>query len=338
MKLQNKQNEEFLARQKITREGRLGKMAELLCRFVTDSFAEDQIMLKEELRKNLELLKDGIREHMDAIQDCNELRQYLTSCGLENHVNEKILELSVAFEEKKALCAEMIHSLIPEIYVDYHPVQGEPEKGNIRLQKLAEEELPCRKELDDIQEKLAQTEEDIRRTEKERQETEAGFQDLMRQNAAERAKLEEEKPEIHYSTREIRREGFFGFLKDLFGKVQTGTIADDSELRQWQERVDRVQEGYDAQAREWNSRLEQVKERQKELETECGCLRAGLRETEEKIRTVLQEKAMQELEQYLFGEGGLSERMNAALELHMAENAQQDRKLAEKACREWMLG
>lgn len=336
MKLQNKQNAEFLERQKITGEGRLEKMAKLLCRFVTDSFAEDQKILREELLKDLKLLKDGIREHVDAIQDYQELCQYLSSCGLEDYMNEKIRELSVAFEEKKTLCAEMICSLIPGNCADFHPIQGEPEKGDVRLQKLAGEEMPCKKELDDIREKLAQTEEDIRRTEKERQETEEGFQDLMRRNAAERAKLEEEKPEIHYSTREIRREGFIGFLKDLFGKVQTETIADDSDLRRWQEQVDRVQEGYDAQAREWNDRLEQVKEKRKELEMEQGCLRTGFRETEEKIRTALQEKAQKELEGYLFGEGGFAERMNTALERHMAENAELVRGLVEKTCRERM--
>lgn len=338
MKLQYEKNAGFLERQNQAREKRLGKLAELLCGFVTEGFSEDHAMLQEELSKGLGLLKDEIRQQMDAISDFGEFCQYVQSCGLEKDVNRKLEEAVSVFEEKKALCAQMVYSLIPEIYVDYQPVKGEPETGSCSFQKLAGEELPWKRELEDLQEKQSQMEEDIRKAEQERQEAETGFQELMRRNAAERAELEEKKPEIRYSKREIKREGFLGFLKDLFGKVQTETIADDSELRRWQEQVDRVQEGYDAQAREWNGRLEAAKEKVKELETEHGCLLSGQQELEKKIRTALQEKVQQELETCLYGEGGLSERLGKALERDMAQNADEIRKLAEKACREWNLG
>lgn len=338
MELQNERNRDFLRRLNGDREAHFERLAELLNGFVTDRFHEYQLLLQEELQKELKLLQEETKRRMSAFHGIRELEEDILSRGLEGFVNGKMVEAVGVFEEKKLLCAETVYGLIPDSYVEYRPAWETFENVEFSMDEAFIPGLPWRQELEDIREAKAQMKEEISRTELERQEAEAGFQELMHQNAAKRSELEKEKPEIKYITKVIRREGFFGFVKDLFGKPRTETITDDRELKEWQKQVETIQEGYDAQAREWNEKLEAIKKRKEEKESEYGRLVREQREAEDRIRTMLEEKVQEELEHCLYGEGGLSDRMKAALEHDMRQSAEEVGGLAGKACRDWSLG
>ena len=338
MELKHEKNQDFLRKLKGDKEARYEKLAEVLNSFVTDCFHEYQELLQEELHKEFLQLQDETKERMAGFPDYGELKGDILSHKLENFVNERIRAEISAFEEKKLLCADMIYRLIPDSYEEYQPVWEAFVNDRFRIDKAVVLEIPWMQELEDIQETKAKIKEAIVQAETEGQETEAGFHELMRQNAAKRSELEKEKPEIQYTTKVIRREGFLGFIVDLFGKKQTETIADDSELCEWQKKVQEIQEGYDAQAREWNERLESIKERQKEKEAEYSRLDERQRELEVKTRTLLEDKVQKELEHYLHGEDGLSVQMIAALERDMGQCVEEIGRLAGKACRGWNLG
>ncbi len=338
MELQNEGNRDFLRRLNEDREVYFEKLAELLNGFVADRFHEYQELLQEEVQKELKRLQEVTKKHMDGVQECRKLEEELLSHGLEAFVNEKITAVVSALEEKKRLCVKMIYGLIPDSYTEYQPVWEPFGKIDFTISEAVVLEPSWKQELEEIQEAKAQTKEELDQAEQERREAEAGFQELMRQNAAKRSELEKEKPEIQYTTKVIRREGFLGFVKDLFGKPQTETIADDRAWKEWQKQVETIQKGYDLQAQEWNERLEIRKERKEAKETEYERLDGEQREAEARIRMLLENSVQEELERYLFGEEGLSDRMKEALERDMKQSAAEVGSLAGKTCREWSLG
>lgn len=338
MELQNERNRDFLRKLKGDREVHFESLAEVLSRFVSDRFHEYEGLLQEELQKDLDLLKDETVQRMSDFSGCEEFKENILSHGLERFVDEKIAETVSVFEEKKRLCAKMICDLTPDSYVEYQPEWEAFENAGFRIGGTDVLEFPWSRELQEIQELKSEVQEEVSQTEDERREAEAGFQELMRQNAAERSELENKKPQIQYITKTIRREGFLGFLKDLFGKPQTETIADDRELTEWQKQVEAVQDGYDKRAREWNEKLEAIKEKQGLKKAEYSRLEKEQREMEDRIRNQLEDKVKEELEYYLRGKGGLADRLKETLERDMRQSAEEVGKLAGKACQDWSLG
>ncbi len=338
MELQYERNHDFLRKLKGDKEAHFERLAEVLNSFVTDCFHEYQELLQGELQTEFLQLQEETKQRMSDFQGYGELKEDILSHKLEDFVNERVMATINAFEEKKMLCVDMIYGLIPDNYEEYQSVWEVFENDGFRIDEAMIQEIPWVQELEDIRETKVRMKEEISQVEKEGQETEAGFHELMRENAARRSELEKEKPEIQYTTKVIRREGFLGFVIDLFGKTQTETIADDSELCEWQKKVQAIQEGYDAQAREWNEKLESIKESQKEKEAEYSRLDERQSELEVKTRTLLEDKVQEQLGHYLYEEDGLSVQVKTVLERDMRQSAEEIGKLAGKACRGWNLG
>lgn len=337
MELQNERNRDFLRKLNDDRRVYFDRLEEILNSFVADCFREYEEVLHKELQKELNLLKDETIQRMSDFSEFEEFKEDILSHGLEGFVDEKITETVSVFEEKKRLCAKMICGLTPDSYVEYQPEWEMFENARFRISGTAVLELPWKQELQDIRESKSKLQEEISQTEDEKRQTEAGFQELMRQNAAKRSEMEKEKPEIQYITKTIRREGFLGFLKDFFGKPQVEIITDDTALTEWQKQVETVQNGYDEQAREWNEKLEAIKEKQGLKKAEYSHLDTEQREIEDRIRIFLEDKVKEELEHYLCGKGGLSDRLKEALEHDMRQSAEEVGKLAGKACQDWSL-
>lgn len=321
MSAQSRVDADFLAKAAKGRKVHLEKLMGVLDEYMADSFSDYKELLLSDLEMQVKRLQEEAEEKISEVRSYEELRRQVASWEITGFVNGKAADLHRALREKKKVCTDAVLKLLlgPDAAADY--MEEKTEQADFRIRVSAGQNDSDEKELKRLQEERTALSEEIRGIEKEKEEAESAFRELVRQNAEIRARMEEERPAVKYLTKKIRREGFFGFLFDLLGKMKTETVIDDSELLKWQERVDEVQKEYDARAREENDRIETLKGCWREKEEAYDRLDTAQKQLEKRLREKLKAALLEELEVFLRGEGGLFDRASAGVAKDLDLNA-----------------
>lgn len=321
MELQGRTEGAFQEKVDRCRKTHMEKLAGMLNEYMVDGLADHKELLMEDIQEQLKILQAEIEEKISAPDTWDEIRRKVDSGEIAGFVDRKTADFHRMLDRKKRMCVDAVQKLFlgPEAGYAYQEEALEQEKFVPDVSGPLPDD---QKELETIREKKALLSAGIGTVMKEKEETENAFRELVHKNAEVRAQMEEEKPAVRYITRRVRREGFFGFLVDLFGKAQTETITDDSELCRWQERVDAVQKEYDEQARETNERIEALKEDWREKEGEYDRLDTAQKQMEKKFREQTRRAVLEELEVFLYGEGGLFDQAADSVERDFRKNAE----------------
>ncbi len=330
MNLQIRTDGEFLEMVDRSKEIHLEKLIGMQDEFITDCFADYKELLLEELQGQLKQLQAEVGQKVSGSDTYDELRRQADSWEISGFVNSKTSELCQTFGKKKKICANAVLRLILGADTDDELVTQKAGQTDFKMKAAVKPDLSEQEELHEICRKKSCLNEEIEKTVKEKEEAETAFRELVRKNAEIRAKMETEKPEIKYMTRRVRREGFFGFLVDLIGKARTETITDDSEYRGWQERVAEVQRAYDAKAREENDQIEKLKNEWHQREEEYDQLDTAQKQLEKKFKEQIKKGILEELEVFLYGEGGVFDQEMAGIESDFRLSAEKIRELVWK--------
>mgnify|MGYP002516079492 CR=1 FL=1 len=321
MELQGRTEGIFQEKVDRCRKVQMEKLAGMLDGYMVDALADYKELLMEDIQEQLKILQAEIEEKVSGPDTWDEIRRQVDSGETAGFVDRKTAEFQQMFRRKEKVCVDVVQRLFLGADAGYE-YREEPLEQEGFVLDVTGPDPEDRKELDAVREKKALLSEEIEKIMKDKEETENTFRELVHRNAEIRARMEEEKPAIRYTTRRVRREGFFGFLVDLFGKAQMETVTDDSELCQWQERVDAVQKEYDEQARETNERIEALKNGWREKEGEYDRLDTVQKQMEKKFREQTRREVLEELEVFLYGEGGLFDQAADGVERNFKKNAE----------------
>lgn len=316
---------EFLARAAENRKVHLERLTGILEEYLKEMFADDRELLQEDMKKWIDRLQTEVEQKISGFHTYEELSTPAASRDIADLAREKTDEFQNMLREKKKVCVRLAVKLLLGTDAGFDYVEEAAEQADFEIHTLPAPDAADEKKLLELEEERTRLGKEIERIEKEKEEAEICFRELVRQNAELRTKMEEERPEIKYLTRKIRREGFFGFLLDLLGKGKTETIEDDSELLKWQERVEEVQREYDAKARESNDRIEALKESWREKEEAYDRLDTAKKQLEKRFLEQLKIAFLEKLEEFLHGEGGFADRAAAGIERDLNRNAEKIR-------------
>lgn len=325
MSAQNNMDAVFLAKAAEGRKVHLERLMEVLDEYLKEVFADYKELLLEDTKEWIGKLQAETEQRISGAETYEELKSLAFSREITEFVDGKITGLFGELRGKEKVCSDMIAKLLLGSDADlaYAAEKAEPLDFLMDVQSVLD--LKEEQELSEIQRERMALSAGIEQTEKEKEETETAFRELVRQNAEVRSRMEAERPEVKYLTKRIRREGFFGFLVDLLGKAKTETIVDDSELVEWQKRVDEVQKEYDEKARNSNDRIEALKVSWREKEEQYDRLDTLQKQMVKRFKEQLRMAYLEGLEEHLHGEGGLSDHAAAVLERDLNRNAEKIR-------------
>lgn len=328
MNLRSRAEEEFLKKTDRIRKVHKEKLMGILDEYIRECFEDYRELLMEDIQSQLKELQAEAERKISEPGTYEEIRRQVDSLETADFVRGKTSEFYRILKEKEKVCADSLQKLVVGADTDCSFAEAGTAPAEFELEALPEADLSDRKALDEILEKKSRLSSDIDEIVRKKEEAEGAFRELVHKNAEVRAKMEAEKPEIKYITRRVRREGFIGFLVDLFGKAQTETITDDSEFCRWQEQVDALQKEYDLQAREENERIEELKNDWHEKEEEYDRLDTAQKQLEKKLKEQARRAVLEELEAFLYGEDGLFDSAAESVEHDFRLNAEKIRTAA----------
>lgn len=326
MELQCRSDVDF--RERVSRNRRLWleKLAGMLEECMADSFADYKEMLLEDAQQRLKILQAEIVQKLDEPASCEELFQQVRSLETAGFVNRKAEVFFQTLREREKMCTEAVAGLLLGRDAGYEEcAKSKNGREGFRTELLPEPDPLLWKEREAIKEKKSCLNEEIERLMRAKEEAETSFRELVRRNAETRAQMEKEKPEIRYTARKVRREGFLGFVAGLFGIMRTETVADDSELCRWKERAEALQREYDLSVREGSDRIEELKGNWHKKEEEYDRLDTEQRKLEKTLSDQMKNAVLGELEAFLYGESGLFDQAVAEAEANFKQNAERIR-------------